>query len=218
MSELNQKIVETLKPSSGISDNPIDEKKDEREELEAAKAEFEQAGGTVKKVPDKKPASSGANRKRNRTGKNPSKKTSTGVNTGGSLLVWQGYGVKIGTRLEFISSKYKPSKKVHAEVANLGSMQLKLFVDGKQVKIPKPYGVGDGTTDGLVGAEAYVRAMLCSDDAMKKRVKSALSGDSKYLNKSTRCLKTSVCQGWDVWTLPYKGKPESIHSRWQRLK
>lgn len=218
MSELNQRISETLKPNSGISDNPIDEKEDERKKLAAAEAEFEQAGGTVKKISSKKPANSGSGRKRNSSGKNSGKKTSAGINTGGSLLVWQGYGVKIGTRLEFISSKYKPSKKVYAEVANLGSMQLKLFVDGKQVKIPKPYGVGDGTTDGLVGAEAYVRAMLCSDDAMKKKVKLALSGDSKYLNKSTRCLKTSVCQGWDVWTLPYKGKPESIHSRWQRLK
>ena len=203
MSELNNLVQETLKPKT--------EKENEQEIIDKAKEKFFAEGGKVKKVNS---ASSGRKRNSKRTtGKNKSKKTTAGNNSGSSLLVWAGYGVKVGTRLEFISSKYKPSKPVYAEVANLGSMQLKLFVSGKQVKIPKPFGVGDGTTDGLVGAEAYVRAYLCNDDKIKAKVK-----DPKHLNKSTRCLKTSVCEGWDVWTLPYKGKPETIHNRWQRLK
>ena len=217
MGILNDVVQSTLKPNGGVSDNPINEKENERKNIQEKTADFEPKNGQVKKLDSQKSGTGGSGRKRNKSARSTQQETTAG-NQGGSLLVWQGYGVKVGTRLEFISSKYKPSKKVHAEVANLGSMQLKLFVDGKQVKIPKPYGVGDGTTDGLVGAEAYVRAMLCSDDKMKQKVKSALSGDSKYLNKSTRCLKTSVCQGWDVWTLPYKGKPETIHQRWQRLK
>ena len=57
-----------------------------------------------------------------------------------------------------------------AEVAGLMKDDNILEIDGKQVKIPKPYGVGDGTTDGLVGAEAYVRAYLCNDDKIKAKI------------------------------------------------
>ena len=203
MSELLNKIGENLKPKT--------EKENEQEIIDKAKEKFFAEGGKVKKT---NPASSGRKRTSKRTtGKSKSKKTTAGNNSGSSLLVWAGYGVKVGTKLEFVHSRHKPSKPVYAEVANLGSMQMKLFVDGKQVKIPKPYGVGDGTTDGLVGAEAWVRVHLCKDEKIKAKVK-----DPKHLNKSTRCLKTSVCEGWDVWTLPYKGKPETIHNRWQRLK
>ena len=213
MSKIIETIQSTLKPNSGVSDQPINEKEDERKKLEKETAEFKQKGGEVKKLDSKESASGGSGRKRNKSKRTTQQKAKAGSNSGGSLLVWAGYGVKVGTRLEFISSKYKPSKPVYAEVANLGSMQLKLFVSGKQVKIPKPFGVGDGTTDGLVGAEAYVRAYLCNDDKIKAKIK-----DPKHINKSTRCLKTSVCEGWDYWTLPYKGKPETIHQRWQRLK
>ena len=212
MSKIIETIQSTLKPNSGVSDQPINEKENEREDIQKKTAEFEAKNGKVKKLDPQKSSSDGSGRKRDKSKRPSQQKTSAG-NSGGSLLVWAGYGVKVGTRLEFISSKFKPKKPVYAEVANLGSMQLKLFVSGKQVKIPKPFGVGDGTTDGLVGAEAWVRVHLCKDEKIKAKVK-----DPKHLNKSTRCLKTSVCEGWDVWTLPYKGKPETIHNRWQRLK
>ena len=213
MSKIIETIQSTLKPNSGVSDQPINEKENEREDIQKKTAEFEAKNGKVKKLDPQKSSSDGTGRKRDKSKRPAQQKAKAGSNSGGSLLVWAGYGVKVGTRLEFISSKFKPKKPVYAEVANLGSMQLKLFVSGKQVKVPKPFGVGDGTTDGVVGAEAYVRAFLCDDKKVKAKIK-----DPKHINKSTRCLKTSVCEGWDYWTLPYKGKPESIHRRWQRLR
>jgi len=132
-------------------------------------------------------------------------------NTGVTMSCWAGYGVKIGQKLTFKSRKWTSKKPVHAEIVNLSSMQLKLFVSGKEVKIPRPYGVGDGTAFGVVGAEAWVRAVLCGDKTMQEKVKSG-----KHVNKSTGCLKVSACEGWDAWFLPYKGKEESIHARYKR--
>ena len=132
-------------------------------------------------------------------------------NTGVTMSCWAGYGVKIGQKLTFKSRKWTSKKPVHAEIANLSSMQLKIFVNNKEVKIPRPYGVGDGTAFGVVGAEAWVRAVLCGDKTMQEKVKSG-----KHVNKSTGCLKVSACEGWDAWFLPYKGKEESIHARYKR--
>ena len=202
MSELENSVVETV-PS----------KAEQSKTLADAMADFKKKGGTIEVQPAQAEPSA---RKRKKSSSSVKAAVPVGSrNSGVSMFTWSGYDVKVGTRVSFIlpdRSKIKqPSKDVYCEVADLGSMQLKIFVQGKQVKVPKPFGVGNGLAFGLVGAEAYIRMHLCKDEVIKQKVQSG-----KFLNKSTGCLTTKVCQGWDFLHLPYKGKTESVHDRFRR--
>lgn len=167
------------------------------------------AGGTIDK-PKPKPVNRRA--KRAQSGKS-SKRVAKKVlkNTGVTMSCWAGYRVQVGTRISFAHKDWKPSKDVYAEVADLGSMQMKVFVKGKQIKVPKPYSVGNGLSFGLVTTEAYIRAYLCGDKKLKAKVDSG-----EHVNKSTGCLKVSVCQGWNALHLMHNKKTESVYARYKR--
>ena len=165
------------------------------------------AGNEIKKI---KPVNRRV--KRAESGKS-SKKVAKKVlkNTGVTMSCWAGYRVQVGTRISFAHKDWKPSKDVYAEVADLGSMQMKIFVKGKQIKVPKPYSVGNGLSFGLVTTEAYIRAYLCGDKKLKAKVDSG-----EHVNKSTGCLKVSVCQGWTALHLMHNKKTESVYARYKR--
>ena len=196
---------------NSVGDTPPT-KSEQSKTLADAMADFKKKGGTIEVQPAQAEPSARKRKKRSSV----KAAVSVGANNSGvSMFTWSGYDVKVGTRVSFIlpdRSKIKqPSKDVYCEVADLGSMQLKIFVQGKQVKVPKPFGVGNGLAFGLVGAEAYIRMHLCKDEVIKQKVQSG-----KFLNKSTGCLTTKVCQGWDLLHLPYKNKTESVHDRFRR--
>lgn len=192
-------------------------KEEQSKTLQSSVDEYLKKGGTIETQPAQGEPRN-RREKRAASGKSSKRKAAqnlapSGSNSGINMSCWAGYRVVKGTRVEFLKKGYTPKKKVHAEVADLGSMQMKIFVDDKEVKIPKPYGVGNGLSFGLVTTEAWIRVFLCGDKKLKAKIDSG-----EHINKSTQCLKVSACQGWDALSIEYKGKLESVHDRYKRIQ
>ena len=192
-------------------------KEEQSKTLQGSVDEYLKQGGKI----DQQPAQGEPKNRREKraaSGKSSKRKAAkvvapSGSNSGINMSCWAGYRVEPGTRVEFLKKGYTPKKEVYAEVYDLGSMQMKVFVDGKEVKIPKPYGVGNGLSFGLVTTEAWIRVFLCGDKKLKAKIDSG-----EHVNKSTQCLKVSACQGWDALSIQYKGKLESVHDRYKRIQ
>ena len=201
-----------LENKNGVPGMTSEPSKEEQSATLADKVqEFLGKGGKIEKqTQEAKPKA--RKRKKSAASKSAASKTAAS-NSGTSMSCWAGYKVQIGTRIEFEKKGYTPKKKVHAEVADLGSMQMKVFVDGKETKIPKPYGVGNGLSFGLVTTEAWIRVFLCGDKKLKAKIDSG-----EHVNKSTQCLKVSACQGWDALKVKYGSGMESIHDRFKRIQ
>ena len=190
---------------------PIQTKADASKSIQDSIDKFLKKGGKIEKqTPQAEPKA----RKRSKSAASKSAASKIAAsNSGINMSCWAGYKVQIGTRIEFEKKGYTPKKKVHAEVADLGSMQMKIFVDDKEVKVPRPYSVGNGLSFGLVTTEAYIRVFLCGDKKLKAKIESG-----EHINKSTQCLKVSACQGWDALKVKHGNGMESIHDRFKRIQ
>ena len=190
-------------------------KEEERVGLASKVQEFLKKGGKVKKV-----ASSTGRKRIQKPKKDSIAKKAKGNASGGAQTAWASLpSIKAGTRLEWVGKK-QPSKKVHAEVFNVGSMQCYLFVDGVKIKnVKKPYGLDGQTFDGVVAMEAYVRAKLCGDTAMQAKIADAIKGgnSSKFVNKRKGTFTTKICEGWDVWAVKHGKKgTKTVHELYNK--
>ena len=234
MSELENKVNEQNPNVNPIPEKEKSAKELEREKVEAATKAFEEKGGKVENLNKKINASKPPKRKRPRTGKGTGKGTGIsskpiGTATGhsGTQSAWAnlkagGKTIKVGQRIDWIESFGKPSKPVHAVVANSGSMECYLFVDGKQIKnVPKPFGITGTTFDGVVALQAYVQGKLCGKDKMKEKIRLAndelsklKKGETfkpKFITKSKQVFTCKVCDGWDAWRIGNK----TVHQLYQ---
>ena len=148
MSAINDKIQQTLKPNGGVSDQPVNDKgKNEQEILDKAKEEFLAQGGKIKKV-----NSAGSGRKRNSkrtTGSNKGKKNASTIGGRKPVLnCWKMLNIKVGTRLIWIEKGGAICTKTSAVVLDDYSMKLEVTY-GKKKKV----------VDGLMRGEIFARSM-----------------------------------------------------------
>ena len=148
MSAINDKIQQTLKPNGGVSDQPVNDKgKNEQEILDKAKEEFLAQGGKIKKV-----NSAGSGRKRNSkrtTGSNKGKKNAPTVGGRKPILnCWKMLNIKVGTKLIWIEKGGAICTKTSAVVLDDYSMKLEVTY-GKKKKV----------VDGLMRGEIFARSM-----------------------------------------------------------
>ena len=205
------------------------EKAKERETLTAKVQDFLKGGGKIKK---QTPA--GGRKRTAKPKKDSIAKKAKGNATGstGGQTAWATLGVKKGTRLEWVG-KSKPTGKVHAIVDNAGSMQTKLYVDGKAITPPKPFGLDGETFDGVVALEVWVRAKVIKEPRAIAKLADAMAEFKefnkvkndrialkrlklKYINKSKGVFSCKMADGWDVWAIP-KGKGfKTVHQLYSK--
>ena len=221
MQESENKKVMSLLQSPAVETQINDQQKggqsakeEERVGLASKVQEFLKKGGKVKKV-----ASSTGRKRIQKPKKDSIKKVAS--SGGGSQKAWAGLKIKAGTRLEWTGKSRgpasgTPTKKIYAEVFNVGSMQCFLYVNGKRVSPKRPFGLDGATFDGVVAMECYVRANLLGDVAMQKIIKDAQNNPkSKYLDKSKGVFNCVPCDGWDVWSVKVGKESRTVHELWK---